>query len=83
MTATTGEFTSAWYRTHQRKRMRADPDRTRVQQWRLRELFPELNTTLVSCPACPCSAYLGSLLIHLNDDHGWSRESIADWLETR
>lgn len=39
-----------------------------------------------TCPACP--TYIGSrrptfnLIAHLNDDHRWTREAIADWVET-
>jgi hypothetical protein len=36
------------------------------------------------CPAdCRKRLLLDSLLIHLNDDHHWSRERIADWLAGR
>lgn len=36
-----------------------------------------------SCPSqrCPGSNRLRDLVIHLNDDHRWKRERIADWLE--
>jgi hypothetical protein len=35
------------------------------------------------CPAegCRKRLYLAALLVHLNDDHRWTREHIADWLE--
>lgn len=47
-------------------------------------LFPGL-TEIVHCPACDdydelCG--LTDLIIHLNDGHEWTREQIADWLET-
>ncbi len=56
----------------------------------LTDLFPALKTTKRSCPApfspkCPsppAKLALDRLVIHLNDDHKWSRERIADWLET-
>jgi hypothetical protein len=35
-----------------------------------------------SCPAPACATARYDLLIHLNDDHRWSRERIADWLES-
>ena len=36
----------------------------------------------VSCPACerPIDT-IQHRMIHLNDDHRWSRETIADWVE--
>jgi hypothetical protein len=33
------------------------------------------------CPECVGLRDLGSTIIHLNDDHCWTRERIADWLE--
>jgi hypothetical protein len=58
----------------------------------LLSVFPNLART-VSCPlgaptftrrlAGGCLARpLINQIIHLNDSHGWSRERIADWLET-
>jgi hypothetical protein len=35
------------------------------------------------CPACREIGLLTWLIQHLNDDHRWSREQIADWLEGR
>lgn len=50
------------------------------------ELFPYLAST-GGCPvpACNvrgnwCSLYF--TIVHLNDSHEWTREAIADWLET-
>lgn len=38
----------------------------------------------VSCPVCgdPAPTYLTESLYHLNDGHRWTREAIADWVET-
>ncbi len=37
----------------------------------------------VPCPqGCPRLSYEGGTVPHLNDDHHWSRERIADWLES-
>ncbi len=35
------------------------------------------------CPAegCRKTLSLASILVHLNDDHRWTREQIAAWLE--
>jgi hypothetical protein len=35
------------------------------------------------CPEAGCrkQLLLDSLIIHLNDDHRWSRERIADWVD--
>lgn len=37
-----------------------------------------------NCPACslPRKKQLWGLIQHINDEHKWSREAIADWLET-
>jgi len=37
-----------------------------------------------ACPQVGCEAFLNTrlcLIAHLNDDHKWSREAIADWLD--
>jgi hypothetical protein len=55
-------------------------------------VFPDLARA-VSCPlgahtfdkrlASGCLARpVVNQIIHLNDNHGWTREHIADWLET-
>ena len=33
------------------------------------------------CPVRSCSPAADNIVVHLNDDHRWSREQIADWLE--
>jgi hypothetical protein len=33
------------------------------------------------CPECEQANSGGRVMVHLNDDHRWSRERIADWLE--
>jgi hypothetical protein len=44
--------------------------------------FFDCLDTVKPCPgdACKKRLYLAALLVHLNDDHRWSREHIADWL---
>ncbi len=56
--------------------------------------LPGMNVFISQCPAyasnlvldnfwsCPQEATLRYMLIHLNDVHEWTREQIADWLET-
>ena len=46
--------------------------------WRL---FDFLENTSRRCPG-PCHKRLpvAALMVHLNDDHQWSREQIADWV---
>jgi len=34
------------------------------------------------CPACIWEGRVTALVIHLNDRHRWTRELIADWVET-
>lgn len=54
------------------------------EQDRLLELLPALKDA-AKCPACDEEEHEGDLwevIIYLNDEHQWTRESIADWLET-
>lgn len=45
-------------------------------------LYPCLTETSVKCPACEgVNGMPISVIYHLNDDHRWTRERIADWLE--
>lgn len=40
------------------------------------------KTTKLPCPAgCHTEYIVGHMITHLNDDHDWEREAIADWLE--
>jgi len=44
--------------------------------------FFDCLDTVKPCPESGCKKriYLAALLVHLNDDHRWSRERIAEWL---
>jgi hypothetical protein len=44
--------------------------------------FFECLDAVKPCPheGCRKRIFLAALLVHLNDDHRWSREAIADWL---
>ena len=57
--------------------------------------FPELAYPC-ACPAGPCASYtsgqtlyknapgiLQDVIVHLNNDHMWSRQRIAEWLANR
>jgi len=47
----------------------------------LYRLFDCLDYTIRWCPvSCKKQIPLTALIVHLNDDHHWSRERIADWL---
>ena len=46
--------------------------------------FDCLEGSVRKCPGgdgCKKSLSLASILVHLNDDHKWSREQIATWLD--
>jgi hypothetical protein len=46
--------------------------------WRL---FDFLESTPRHCPAgCRKFLPIAALMVHLNDDHQWTREQIADWV---
>jgi hypothetical protein len=48
---------------------------------RLDRLFDCLENTIRACPeGCRKRLPLGPLIVHLNDDHLWSRERIATWV---
>ena len=45
--------------------------------------FFDCLDTVKACPAdgCKKKLFLAAILVHLNDDHLWTRDQIADWLE--
>lgn len=48
----------------------------------LERLFDCLETTNRSCPVgCRKRLPLAAIIVHLNDDHQWSRAQIAAWVE--
>ena len=54
----------------------------------LERLFHCLEDVVKRCPEtgetadvhCKKRLPLGAMIVHLNDDHGWTREQIAEWL---
>lgn len=53
----------------------------------LGQVIPELFSFRAPCPHEGCTEGVGSdtlyrLIQHLNDNHQWTRERIADWLDT-
>ena len=47
--------------------------------------FDCLEGSVRKCPGgdgCRKTLSLAAILVHLNDDHKWSREQIAGWLDT-
>ena len=52
----------------------------------LERLFHCLEDVVKRCPevangvSCRKRLPLGAMIVHLNDDHGWTREQIAEWL---
>jgi hypothetical protein len=46
------------------------------------EWFFSCLDTVKRCPeeTCKKKLFLAALIVHLNDDHLWSRERIADWV---
>jgi len=51
---------------------------------RLERLFDCLEGTIRACPeeGCRKRLMLAAIIVHLNDDHRWSRERIAAWVES-
>jgi hypothetical protein len=48
---------------------------------RMDRFFHCLEDVSKRCPAgCRKSVPIGAMIVHLNDDHRWTREQIASWL---
>lgn len=54
-----------------------------VSPWHLWDISSNKSVGQVSCPLCGEAFQVGvvSMVVHLNDDHKWTREKIADWVE--
>ena len=49
----------------------------------LKDVLPGIDWMHAECPDChDVHRQLVHIIVHLNDDHRWSRNDIADWLET-
>lgn len=70
-----------------------DPDSNRELSHQLIRRISSLEEEIVFCPDGKCaehehsnepplSSLLLDMILHLNDDHHWTREEIADWLDT-
>lgn len=44
--------------------------------------FPIIGSLPRGCPECGYESYGEFKIAHLNDTHRWTREQIADWVET-
>ena len=63
-------------------RLPAEADGTRPTK-DLDWFFDCLEGTVRRCPVdgCKKKLVLSALIVHINDEHRWSREQIATWLE--
>lgn len=52
-----------------------------TQQLALPSKFPSLMRQM-ACPACRNVGTLSDIVLDLNDNHKWSRERIAGWIES-
>ena len=60
---------------------RLPADATGIRPRGIYKFFACLDNSIRRCPAgCRKLLLLDSLIVHLNDDHRWSRERIAQWL---
>jgi hypothetical protein len=52
--------------------------------YRLKAAFPQLSMSSAGCPECRITVThsLKFTIEHLNDVHEWTREAIADWIDT-
>lgn len=62
---------------------RLPADATGVRPKGIYKFFSCLDDRVRRCPEPGCikQHFLDSLIIHLNDDHGWSRERIAAYID--
>lgn len=44
-------------------------------------VYFRMSLTAAKCPACAFDAAVNTIIPHLNDNHRWSREAIAEWLD--
>lgn len=57
------------------------PAETDARPRHLERLFDCLENTTRPCPeGCRKRIPLGPMIVHLNDDHVWTRERIAEWI---
>jgi hypothetical protein len=63
--------------------------RNSAQEWSFFDVLARTSSSLghkqeAACPACHTSEtiWLPSIIVHLNDHHKWTREQIADWIDT-
>jgi hypothetical protein len=76
------QFRSRWDAAHERTcALQAAADGAGVEYFRMLKAFPVLGIHAV-CPACACEAQLNYIITHLNDHHEWTRERIADFVQT-
>jgi hypothetical protein len=93
LNAAFGQFAAALLDAFSEIRAAID-DVSEHPQVKIARLFPGLHTTVAHCPGhvtirgerrgcrhAPGST-LSYVMVHLNDDHHWTREHIADWLES-
>jgi hypothetical protein len=61
----------------------ADPAGYRTVYRKLNECFSATLDAPTQCPVCHFSTVeVRKIIVHLNDTHRWTREAIADWVET-
>ena len=55
-----------------------DGHKSKIKHW------TPVAMTMTPCPACEEYGIdnMQRVMVHLNNDHRWSRERIADWVET-
>jgi hypothetical protein len=60
---------------------RLPADASGVRPRHLERMFDCLEYSLRRCPeGCRKRLSLGAMILHLNDDHHWTREAIARWV---
>ena len=59
-----------------------DPEEAHTIRPRMGRLFDCLENVRRQCPVgCKKRLPLNAIILHLNDDHHWTREQIVEWLK--
>ena len=48
----------------------------------LRKMWAPIWAIKAQCPVCDKRRGVASIIGHINDDHRWTRDQIADWVES-
>lgn len=56
---------------------------TLMEKFPLARILQSMPCSNIGCPDPACLGNTMPIIPHLNDDHKWSREAIAEWIKTK